>query len=872
MSRATDNRSSNCLYIVGVGASAGGFEPIERFFGALKADTGSAFVVVQHLSPDFKSLMRELLERHTRMKVLQVEDGMRCEPDCVYLIPPKKNMVLRGGCLRLFDQDLKGNRALQYPIDQFLESLAAEMRERSIAVILSGAGSDGARGVRAVNEAGGLVMVQSVDTAQFDGMPRSALASGSAHSALPPDEIARAIYNYVKRLDLDTPEGPVVHGTQDPNVLQEVVALLRSDSTIDFSHYRGGTISRRISRRISITGLRGVNEYLVRLAEDPHEREALRSDLLIGVTGFFRDAPAWQVLREQVLEPLVRDATDRPIRCWVTACSTGEEVYSLALLLHECAERLGGDADIKIFATDIDKRALETAAAGVYPPSIREEVDLERLQRWFVPDGKNFRVARKLRECVIFAEHNLNRDAPFTNMDLVSCRNALIYMEAGLQHRVLAMLHFALRVGGTLFLGAAESCGDLTPEFQTIDGRWKLFGKRRNVVLRQEGRRPALSIVAPITPRPQRPVARQPADTPTRDNLLTQAFRALLHQRNAASFLVSDKNELLHVFGRSESYTRVPEGASTQDITRMLVPELSLPLGTALQKARQTNATTRYTDIGLPGGRTVDLTVTPVSGEGGVGLDLVFVEDATQVQRSESTPFTIDDHVAGRIHALEEELQQSRETLQATIEELETTNEEHQATNEELMASNEELQSTNEELQSVNEELYTVNAEHQDKIQELTRLNSDVENLLRNTPMATLFLDQDLVIRRMTASIHDLINIAEGDIGRPAEHFSHRLVGFDLWREVRKVAQSGSPLERLVASARGRQYLMRVQPYELEGRRHSGLVVTFLDTRPLQQLLAATSEPGAPRPPKRRPRKRTRTRDGDGDGTQPSAG
>jgi len=862
---------SSSMYFVGIGASAGGFEPLERFFSALPADTGAAYVVVQHLSPDFKSLMRDLLERHTQMRVFQVEDGMECQPDCVYLIPPKKNMVLRDGCLRLHDQDLSGMRALQYPIDQFFESLASEMRERSIAVVLSGAGSDGARGVRLINEAGGLVLVQSPETAQFDGMPRSAIASGSAHTSLPPDEIARAIRHYVKRLEFDTPEGPVVEGAQDPNVVQEIVAILRTDSSIDFSHYRIGTISRRISRRVSIVGASNIQDYVRRLADDSAERAALRSDLLIGVTGFFRDTHAWESLRKNVLEPLVEASDVDPIRCWVTACSTGEEVYSLAMTLAECREQFGKVCDVKIFATDIDKRALETAASGVYSFSIREEVPPDLLAKYFVQDGQSFRVVRSIRESVIFAEHNLNRDAPLTNMDLVTCRNALIYMEQELQYRVLSTLHFALRVGGGLFLGAAESCGDLDPEFQCVDSRWKIYTKRRNVVLRQEGRRPALSLMQPVMPRRDRDVPRTTRDVQVRDSLMIQAFRALLHARNSACFLLGSDRELLHVFGKGHLFTHVPEGAGSRDFTRILRDPLILPFGTALQKATEQRAPASYTDIAMDDAdgrgvaRTVDLTVTSVEADGGVQMILVFVEDAASVPRGEPHVFTVDEHVASRIRGLEGELQQSRDALKSSVEELETANEEHQATNEELMASNEELQSTNEELQSVNEELYTVNAEHQSKIEELTDLNNDVENLLRNTPMSTLFLDGDLRVRKFTAGINALVNISLQDVGRKITDFAHRLRGVDLWERLGHVLRTGEMVEAAVQTVDGGEHLMRVVPYEVDGRRAPGLVVSLLEAGPLRRMLQCDAPTARARqtPPDRRAR---------GDGSDEGAG
>lgn len=843
---------NRCPYVVGLGASAGGLEPLEQFFDAMPTDSGVAFVVIQHLSPDFKSLMKELLTRHTPMSVHRVEDDMLVEPDSIYLIPPQKDMRLEEGRLRLYDQNPDRTRSPNFAIDMFFESLAKDMGNRAIAVILSGTGSDGSRGIRTVNENGGLVVVQQPETSQFDGMPRSAIATGSVHSVLPPDEIARSIYDYIKRLDASSPEGPMLPGVTDRAVIQEVVALLRMDNGVDFSHYRPGTIARRVSRRISTTEHESVATYIAHLSKSADERRALRNDLLIGVTNFFRDPPAWQVMTEQVLRPLIEQKkSNEPIRVWVTACSTGEEVYSLGICILEEMARQKKHHDVKIFATDIDKRSLEQAALGLFPIGVAEDIGRDRLTKYFVQEGGGFRVTRRVREMVIFAEHNLTRDAAFTNMDLVTCRNVLIYMEPMLQQRVLSMLHFALRVGGTLFMGAAETLGDLEREFSITDNKWKIFCKRRDVTLNRDQIRRGMALVSPVVARrrPQHLHTSPPASVSTSGDahtrVLKTGFRLMLHDKQAAAVLVDDTNALLHAFGRVSEFIKVPEGAGTRDLLRMLDNGLALPVGAGLHRVRTQDEPVSYTDIPLESepGKSFDIVIARVNGSDDEPFSALVLFELAQsggTQRTAS-PFTIDDHIATRIHDLEHELQQSRENLQATIEELGTTNEEHQATNEELLASNEELQSTNEELQSVNEELYTVNAEHQTKIQELTDLNQDMDNLLRSTQNATLFLDERMRIRKYTPAVLGIVQLTDQDVGRDISDFRHRTDAPRLWDQIRQVADTGTEFEARLRTDSGSDYYLRAVPYEIEPGEYAGVVATFFDIEYLERALNAPS-------------------------------
>jgi len=839
-------KSKKPLFVVGIGASAGGLDPIEAFFEAMPQGHGIAFVVVQHLSPDFKSLMQELLARHTRMEIRRAEHGMEVEAGTVYLIPPRKNLRIEKGALHIEDQDVTRGRRPNFVIDLFFESLAGDQGRRAIAVVLAGTGSDGSRGIRAINEAGGLVLVQDPATAQFDGMPRSAIATGCTHSVLPPDELARSIFQYAAQQSLDSeyPEPPTPASRE---VISEVVAYLKMEDGVDFSHYRTATIVRRMSRRLSLGNWPSTAEYLRELSRNPEERQALRNDLLIGVTSYFRDMPAWKVLGEKVLRPLIQSrVVGDPLRMWVTACSTGEEVYSLAILAMDIMRQEGRFHDLKVFATDIDKRALEVAALGIYSANMVEAVTPEQLQSYFVVEGDSYRVSRKLREAAIFAEHNLTKDAAFTNMDIVTCRNAMIYMEPSLQQRVLSTLHFSLRTGGTLFLGAAESLGELEPEFTAVDSRWKLYSKRRDIRLPYSAVTGSFAGLRPVVVESQLGGRKfRGGAVPLRSGgpaVLEAGFRALLHEKDAACFIVDAQGQLLHAYGAVSRFVRIPEGQGTQELAHMILPSLRIPLGAALQQARRDRNFVSCSGLGAgeaddDGAARVDLLVGP-AGDG--YNQLILVEDADSMgQHRPQAPFTIEDHVVTRIRDLEHELQQARESLQAAIEELEATNEEHQATNEELLASNEQLQSTNEELQSVNEELYTVNAEHQSKIQELTDLSNDMDNVLRSTQMGTLFLDSNLLVRKFTPVVRSIVDLAEQDIGRSIETFSHRTDIRDLWNVMRQVVERNVVQERSLRTTKGQAFFMRCVPYVLDGERQAGVIATFFDMEFVQRALRA---------------------------------
>lgn len=825
--------SPRCRYVVGIGASAGGLQSLERFFDNMPPDSGLAFVLVQHLSPDFKSLMDELLSRHTAMALYRVEEGMPLDANSVYLIPPKKNLVISKDVFQLTDQDLSRGHPPNFPIDMFLRSLAENLREQAICVILSGSGSDGTRGIRAVHEVGGVVLVEDPETAQLDGMPRSAIATGMADYVLPAGELARVIYDYAKKAP-----GELTKTQDKPDLigevaLEEITSIVSCDQQIDFSHYRRSTLGRRIERRRIIAGCDTVDAYIRLLQESQDERAALRDDLLIRVTSFFRDPEAWAQLEKTVMPRLVAQTDESSgLRIWVTACSTGEEAYSLAMLALEALEAARKSADVKIFATDIDGAALQKAASGVYSENIIQDVSAQRVRRFFKKEGQSYHVTRQLRDMMIFAQHNLTRNAPFTRMHLVTCRNTLIYVKPELQNHVLSMLHFALQPQGILFLGSAETVGDLEEEFATIHQKWKIFEKTRDVRLPLSRREPlsVRGLYAPAVTPPQPRVRREEA-------LASEAFGAFLSGDHAICLLVTPSHELLQVFGDPRRLLHVPEGKATGEVTKMVPRELALPLNTALHKARRDEAPVTYRGVEIKQdgqSRYVDLRVTHhPSSHVSPEFFMILLQDApaSSIRPATAVQFDADSQSAQRITDLEQDLQQTKENLQATIEELETTNEEQQATNQEMLASNEELQSTNEELQSVNEELYTVNAEYQNKIQQLTDLNNDMDNLLQSTEIGTVFLDQELCIRKFTPAATNVINLVEHDVGRPIDHISYgiNIDQQDLFRQVKGVLETDSHVESEVESRTGAALLMRIDPYHDETGQTDGVVLTFVD-------------------------------------------
>lgn len=833
--------------MVGIGASLGGMQALEDFVASMPADSQVAVIVLQYVSPNFDCLSEEVLQRLTPLPVQTASDRTSIKPQRIYLIPPRVVPSLEGEVLRLHPESQLSRLQLKYPINHFFESLAKEAGRRAIGVLLSGTGIDGTRGLQSIGEAGGLTFVQSPMTAEFDSMPQSAIAAGMVDRVLPPAEIARTISDLLKRSQSDATDALLSSNLFIPDLETQkvgaIIQILNECENLDFSYYKASTLNRRIYRRFSLSSYTSLDSYIDHLSTSEIERCLLRDDLMIGVTQFFRDPEAWGYLEREILTPLI-DALDnsQQLRVWVTACSTGEEAYSMAMLLDEVCDRLNKRLTVKIFATDIDDAALAQAGEGIYPDSIAMDVSSERLRKYFLfRDGK-FQVVRSLRESIIFAPHNLVKNAGFTQMHLISCRNVLIYMQPKLQHHVIRTLHFSLTQQGTLFLGSAETPGNLIDEFIPLSERHRLYRKKRDVrlpILTQ-----SLEYSAPPYPKASLP----PPAVPRFDPLLNMAFSLFARQRGCTCVLINENLELIHCVTDAAGILRIPEGAMTQGVTELVPTNLKLPISTALQRARHEGSPIRYDNVAFYQGDrlyTVTLDVSYSTGDRQhEPFYLLTVENEALVAPNRSSE-SFEQHTEAyqRILELEQELQHTRATLQATIEELETTNQEQQSTNEELLASNEELQSTNEELHSVNEELYTVNAEYQAKIKELTELTSDIDNLLRSSEIGVIFLDSNLNIRKFTPAATPAVNLRDTDIDRPIQHITHNMDCDNLIDLLRQVIKTHEFREQEV-QIRGsdRHLLLRIYPYLNSLGQADGLVMTFVNIDDIKQVQLALEQ------------------------------
>jgi two-component system CheB/CheR fusion protein len=847
------NDTPGLSHYVGIGASAGGLEAIETFFKHTPADSNLAYIVIQHLSPDHKSLMVELLSKHTEMPVHRAEEGLQVEANHIYLIPPKINLTIFHGKLLLKDQDAQ--RGINLPIDIFLRSLAEDQGKRAIAVILSGTGSDGTRGIRAIKEAGGMVMAQDEESAKFDGMPKSAINTGLPDFILPPQEMPSQLLAFVKHPYANKPESSDIL-LSDEDGLTRIFAMLREQSKVDFTFYKPSTVVRRIERRMAVNQIHDLQDYVRLLERFPGEVITLYQDLLIGVTSFLRDREAFDQLQDKWLLELLNREGSREIRFWVAGCSTGEEAYSLAILAHECMLRAGRMVDLKIFATDVDREAILKAGAGIYSENIAADLNPALLSKYFYRRDHSFQVARHIREMVVFAQHNIIKDPPFTNIDLVSCRNLLIYLQPILQRKVLELFSFSLNDKGLLFLGSSETTGELSDLFEPLHHKWKLYRSRGKRLGRRVGSEPITSFDPGRMHRVHIGHKHPTRHVYEEERVLDRLVQAIHADYAPITLVVNEQMELLHVVGDTEGLLKLPAGRMLNDITKMANQALSIPLATGIQKVfRQRNEVTyANVHIALQGHNSsfnLRIKLLPEK-KGQDSLAVVYLEEqkkqSTPLQGTQIHAYDLDQEAQQRIQDLEQELQFTRENLQATVEELETSNEELQATNEELLASNEELQSTNEELQSVNEELYTVNAEYQSKIVELSELNNDLDNLLISTELGTIFLDEDLVIRKFTPKSKAVFRLIDSDEGRLFNHAAHRFESLQPIDLVLAARDSGKAVEQEARIKGGRWYLIRVTPYHISPEVISGYVVTLVDINPIkstQQALLLSEERNA---------------------------
>jgi two-component system, chemotaxis family, CheB/CheR fusion protein len=832
--------------IVGIGASAGGLAAFEAFFSHMPAETdsGFAFVIVQHLDPDHKSVLTDLVQRYTRMEVFEVTDGIKVLPNRTYIIPPNKDLALLDGRLQLLEPAVPRGRRL--PIDFFFRSLAQDRGEQAVCLVMSGNGTDGTLGLRAVKESGGMAMVQDPETAEYDGMPRSAISTGLADYVVAPASMPEQLMAYTRHSFLQKPEG--APASADAGAwMQKIIVLLRAQTKHDFSHYKQSTVRRRVERRMAVTQVEGLEKYVRLLQKDTREVEILFREFLIGVTGFFRDPGAFELLRERVL-PQILDGLQpgAPVRAWVPGCSTGEEAYSLAILLQEEEERLHRDFAIQIFATDIDPFAVDKARAGLYPASIAADVSPERLAHYFVPEQDDFfRIRKSTRDLVIFAEQDIIKDPPFSKIDLISCRNLLIYMEPVLQKKILSLFHYALSPGGFLLLGTSESVGDHASLFTVIDRKWKVFKRRGDTPQR------ALPLEVSV-PEVEAHGPETGAGTRTRAPSVRELTEhALLRDYAPTCVAVNAKGDIQYVHGRTGAYLEIPPGEPSANIVRAAREGLKLVLSSALRTVASRREPVRHDGITVKtdtGTRTVSMLVRPADAlPGGPGLTLViFEEQAGDAAPADSAVKEEPGADSGteRVAHLERELRLKEEALQAAVEELETSNEELKSTNEELQSTNEELQSTNEELetskeelQSVNEELITVNTELQQKIDGLSRANNDMSNLLAGTGIGTLYVDSRMRIQRFTPAVTKIVNLIQTDVGRPVSDIASNLSIYDrLTEDVQAVLDTLIPREAEVQTREGRWYLMRILPYRTLDNVIEGTVLTFVDVTEQKRL------------------------------------
>jgi two-component system CheB/CheR fusion protein len=833
--------------IIGIGASAGGFEALEQFMAHVPQNCGMAFVIVQHLDPTRKGLMPELLQRSTHMKVMQVKDRMRVRPDCVYVIPPNKNMSILHGVLHLFEPSAK--RGQRLPIDFFLCSLAQDQQQKAIGVILSGMGSDGTPGLKDIKEKGGLTVAQEPSSAKFDSMPRSVIDAGLADIVAPADELPGRIMAFLERVP--HPEHPSASVESSMRgALEKILILMRNRTGHDFSNYKKNTLYRRIERRMAIHQIDKIATYVRFLNENPEELDLLFKELLIGVTGFFRDPHVWQMLRDQTLPALLARHPTRMLRAWVAGCSTGEEAYTLAIVFREVVEKLkpGKNPKLQIFATDLDRDAIDKARQGVFSAAISADLTPEQLRRYFTEEEGGYRVRAEIREMVIFSPHSLIKDPPFTKLDILSCRNLLIYLAPEMQQKLFPLFHYSLHPGGILILGNAETIGHFTGLFATVSGKSRIY-QRLDSALRPDPVEFPSSFAPGLSADSDALDARKPYQ-----NLQTQAEHLVLRRYAPPSVLVNESGNIIHISGKTGKYLEPAAGKANLNVFAMARDGLRHELASAFQKAlRQTGpVTVRGLKIGTNGGtQHADLIVERLEDtEPLAGLVMIVFCDIAAPLDTKSPARTAKANAKHpRLAELELELRQTREELRNTREEMQTSQEELRSSNEEMQSTNEEMQSTNEELttskeemQSLNEELQTVNTELQGRLDELSLSNNDMKNLLNSTEVATVFLDKDLRIRRFTTQAAKITKLIPGDLGRPVSDLACDLLYPGLCEDALGVLRDLGSKEKAIRTRKGTWFSARIMPYRTLDDRIDGVVISYWDITAAKELEAKLQE------------------------------
>jgi two-component system, chemotaxis family, CheB/CheR fusion protein len=842
---------ANAFPIIGIGASAGGLAAFESFFSNFPAThPDCAFVLVQHLSPEHNSLLAEIIGRYTTMPVCEVKDGIAVEPNSVYIIPPNHNMALINQSLQLFD--IAEPRGQRLPINFFFNSLARDQQNRSVGIILSGTGSDGAQGIIAIKEEGGMVISQSISSAQYDGMPNSAIATGFVDHILPPEEMGNILVNYITNTLNNLVNSPEKsRANNNANSLKKIFILLRSQTNHDFSQYKPSTINRRIERRMNVHKIENIDNYIKYLQTIPEEVEALFADLLIGVTNFFRDPEAFDVMEKKVIPDLFKEklASDT-IRVWSCGCSSGEEPYSIAMLIQEYIDTLKTSFQVQIFATDIDIQAITTARAGLYPSTITADISPQRLKRFFSLqlDGK-YRIQKSIRDMIIFSEQDLVRDPPFSKLDLISCRNLLIYMGSPLQKKIIPLFHYALNTSGILFLGTSEGIGEFDDLFSDIDRKSKFYRRKENIHI---SKRRFLNDFIPLTSHyhPQYQIPNLNTPTSPKVSLREVTEQTLLTHISPTGILVNILGDILYLYGHTGMYLELPSGEQgVNNVLQMAREGLKRELTVALHEASTSKEIVHKPILRLKTNghyTTVSMTIRPVKSidptAQGISLYLIILEEKLLPQQElmnlstdNITPF--DENTNAHIRELKNELiakdsyiKSTQEHLQTSNEELKSANEEMKSINEELQSTNEELETSKEEMQSLNEELSTINTELQIKVIDLSQSNNDMNNLLAGTGIATLFVDYQLKILRFTPSASMLINLISTDVGRPIGHIVSNLVNYHTFQaDIQDVLKTLIPKELKVYTTMGEWYMMHIMPYRTLNNVIEGAVITFVD-------------------------------------------
>ncbi len=846
-----DSAGKDHFYIVGMGGSAGSLEAFEQFFRNMPDNSGAAFILISHLDPTHKGMMPELLQRYTKMKVFEAGDGMKVMPNCIYVIPSNKDMAILHGILQLLEP--AAARGLRLPIDFFFKHLGQDQKEMAVGIIISGMGTDGTAGLKIVKEHLGMIMVQEPESAKYDSMPRSALDTGLVDYIAPVEVLPLKLLAYMKQSSKPLAE----HTGSEEKVasdLQKISVLLRGETGNDFSLYKKNTVLRRIERRMNVHHIGTMKQYVRFLQDNPQEVDLLFKELLIGVTNFFRDPEAFELLKNTVVPEILKSrGKDRAIRVWAPGCSTGEEAYSVSIIFSECISKLKlkGDVKVQIFATDIDKSAIDKARQGIYPANIAADVSAERLKRFFTKEDGRYQINKDIRDLAVFAPHNVTLDPPFTKLDLISCRNLLIYLTPELQKKLIALFHYSLKPNGVLFLGTSETVGRAAELFSTLDARWKIYRRLQSV------RTPAdiadfAHFYREAIP-PGRELGKYAAESPSIPEI---ARRLLLEDFTPPAVLINGQGDVVFIHGRTGKYLEPPAGKTNINIFAMAREGLKIELPRAVREAKSKNKliTLKRIKVKTNGDfQTIDLTVKPVVHQGiQQPLYMIAFENAAIAPKAEKLIYG-HGGTAPRLRKinteLEKELKHAKELLQTTTEEMQLSQEELKSTNEELQSTNEELQSTNEELssskeemQSLNEELMTVNAELQVKIDESTQAYSDMKNMLNRTEIATIFLDNDLNIRKYTPPANEIFKVIPSDVGRPVSHVVSNLQYDGVVADVRKVLDSLIYKEAQVQTAEGHWYDMRIAPYRTDNNVIDGVVRNFIEITTMKKMEFAVQE------------------------------